>query len=483
MTHPAGPAGRSETAAPAAAPPWGDLLRGGRAVFSVLVILGVALHALQVLVIAIIMPTVAAELGGAAYYTWPSMLYTIGAIVGAASVGPLWGALGRRRGYALSGAAFLAATVASALAPDMGTLVAARAAQGLAGGLITGGGMALIGALFTEGLRKRVLAAYQGTWMVAQLCGPLVGGAFAEIGWWRGSFWTMVPLIAAFTALAWLRVPEEAGRGADGRAGRRAFPLGRLGLLAAGTFAVALAGPAGGGAARVALIALAVALIWATFRLDRHAANRLYPSGAFSVFSPVGLALMVTFLGGMAVTSVNLFLPLLLQVVHGVTPLFVSFVTIVISFGWTLGTFAVSGWSGRKESLALMGGVLLMIAGMAGIVATATLPALAVLTLAAFVLGLGVGTHYVLIVARTMASAKPGEERVTSAAIPSIRSLGTAFGAAIGGMVATAAGLGDATGAAAVGGAVTAVFAVNLVPLLLAAACMARFLALARARA
>ena len=76
MTHHSGPAGRSEPAATAASAPWADLLRGGRAVFSVLVILGVALHALQVLVIAIIMPTVAAELGGAAYYTWPSMLYT-----------------------------------------------------------------------------------------------------------------------------------------------------------------------------------------------------------------------------------------------------------------------------------------------------------------------------------------------------------------------------------------------------------------------
>ncbi|MEE8224054.1 MAG: MFS transporter, partial [Alphaproteobacteria bacterium] len=69
---------------------WGDLLRGSDGVVCWLVILATALHALQIMVIAIIMPTVVADIGGAAYYTWPAMLYTIGAIVGAASVGPLW---------------------------------------------------------------------------------------------------------------------------------------------------------------------------------------------------------------------------------------------------------------------------------------------------------------------------------------------------------------------------------------------------------
>ena len=55
----------------------------------------------------------------------------------------------------------------------------------------------------------------------------------------------------------------------------------------------------------------------------------------------------------MTQTSVTLFLPLLLQVVHGVSPVFVNFLSIVISCGWTIGTFTVSGWSGMRERLAL----------------------------------------------------------------------------------------------------------------------------------
>jgi MFS family permease len=77
---------------------YAELFRGGRAILSVLVILGAALHALQIMVIAIIMPTVVGDIGGAAYFAWPAMIYSVGAILGAASVGPVWDRIGGRRG-------------------------------------------------------------------------------------------------------------------------------------------------------------------------------------------------------------------------------------------------------------------------------------------------------------------------------------------------------------------------------------------------
>ena len=66
---------------------WGEIFRDGRGLYSALVIGGIAMQATQMLVIAIIMPTIVADIGGAAYYTWAAMLYTIGAIVGASSTG------------------------------------------------------------------------------------------------------------------------------------------------------------------------------------------------------------------------------------------------------------------------------------------------------------------------------------------------------------------------------------------------------------
>lgn len=466
--------------------PWGDLFRDGRTLYTVLVILGVALHALQILIIAIVMPTVVADIGGAAYYTWPAMLYTIGAIMGSASVGPVWAAFGARRGYSISALAFLVGTAGCALAPDMAVLIAARGVQGYASGLVVGGGMALVSGLFSEALRTRILAMYQGTWMVAQLLGPAVGGAFAQIGWWRGSFWTMVPIILVFAIVAWTRLPDRLeSEKSSAAAAAGGFPIVRLAMLGGGVFCIALAGPVEQAVARVLLIIAGGGLIWLTFRSDRRSDNRLYPSRALSIFHPVGLALWIMFLAGGVQTSVQMFLPLLLEKVHGVMPLFISFASMVLSGGWTFGTFVVAGWSGRRERVALWIGPLLMIAGLAVMAVTAQLPSIAmlvVLTLAAFVLGMGVGTYNVHLLSRTMAAADTGEERVTASAIPSIRNLGTATGAALSGMLAHIAGLDDSLRPDTVADAISFVYVAGLVPLAIAALFMFRLLRLTAAR-
>ena len=453
---------------------WGDLFRDGRGIYSALIIMGVCLHALQILVISIVMPTVVADIGGADYYTWAALLYTIGSIIGAACVGPVWAFLGVRRGYGLSGFAFMIGTIGCALSPDMMTLNISRGVQGIASGLVIGGGMALISGLFEEGLRKRLLAAYQGVWMVAQLMGPFIGGMFAQYGWWRGSFWSMVPIILVFSIIAIRYLPDQLPN--DDAVKKKHFPLLRLLILSGGIFCVALAGIVDTNLLRGLLIGSAIFIIWIAFKLDARAENRIYPSQALSIFSPVGTALWIMLLVGSVHTTVPLLLPLLLQVVHGVDPIYVGLVSLVISGGWTLGTFAVSGWFGRKEIIALWSGPLIMLVGLATIATTAQLDMLAVLTVAAFFMGFGVGIHNVHLLARTMASAKKGEEQITASAMPSIRSLGTAFGAAMAGLLTNFAGLGTATKPEEVGPAVTFSYTFSLIPLTAAVLMMFWFL-------
>src|SRR5437588_1525525 len=221
---------------------WGELFQGGLGLYSTLVIGGIAMHATQMLVIAIIMPTIVADIGGADYYTWAAMLYTIGAIVGASSTGVVWGRLGPRRSYALGAGVFALGTMVCALAPDIGILITARAVQGWAGGLVAGSGMALITALFDARLRTRIIALSQGTFTACHLSGPVVGGIFAAMNWWRGSFWAMVPLILGFAVLAYCKIPDRlAGDAEPGRAA--SVPILRLLTLTAGVFCLAGAGP------------------------------------------------------------------------------------------------------------------------------------------------------------------------------------------------------------------------------------------------
>jgi hypothetical protein len=221
---------------------WGEIFRDGHGLYSALVIGGIAMQATQMLVIAIIMPTIVADIGGAAYYTWAAMLYTIGAIIGASSTGVVWSRFGPRKGYALGAGIFAVSTAACALAPDIGALIAARAAQGWAGGLVAGSGMALITSLSDARLRTRIIAISQGTFTARHLSGPIVGGLLAAINCWRGSFWVMVPFMLLFTWIAYAKIPDRL----DAEAERRGFPglpMLRLAILTAGVLCVAETGP------------------------------------------------------------------------------------------------------------------------------------------------------------------------------------------------------------------------------------------------
>jgi MFS family permease len=454
---------------------WAELFTGGRGLYSALIIGGIAMHATQVLVIAIIMPTIIGDIGGAAYYTWAAMLYTIGSIVGASSTGAVWSKFGARKGYALGAFVFAVTTTICALAPDMFTLIAARGVQGWAGGLISGGGTALITSLYDTRLRTRILAISQGTFTLCHLGGPVVGGVFASIHWWRGSFWLMVPFMATFVVVALRKIPHRLDTEAE-RSAVPPFPFFRLTMLAVGVCSVAAIGPVENLGLRVMLLVIAVALVALTFRLDREAGNKIFPSHALSLTVPIGLCLWILTMHAMAQTSVTLFLPLLLQVVHGVSPVFINFVTVSISLGWTVGSFWVSGWSGSRERFALAAGPLIGFTSLLCITAIARVPELELLTFAAFMMGFGVGIYNVHLVARTMDRAPQGEQRTTAAALSSVRSLGTAFGAAIAGVIAHSAGLGDATDPEAVGHAVSVVYFFCCIPFAFAVIFMLRFI-------
>ena len=456
---------------------WGDIFRNGLGLYSSLVIGGIAMNATQMLVIAIIMPTIVRDIGGARFYTWAAMLYTIGAIVGGASTAMVWSRLGARRAYTLGAAVFALGTLCCALAPDIGTLIAARAVQGWAGGLVSGCGMALITTVFEARLRTRIIAISQSTFTACHLSGPVVGGMFAAMHWWRGSFWMAAPLMLVFAGVAYWKIPDRLSHEAEPPrfAG---LPFLRFATLAAGVMCVAGSGSVPGLVWRLVLIAAAVGLVSLTFWLDRRAPNNLFPRGTLSVNAPIGLALWILALHGMTQTSVTLFLPLLLQVVHHVSPLVINFLSIVISLGWTTGTFTASGWSGQRERIALASGPVIATGGLALLTAVALLPGLLLMTLSAFVMGIGIGIYNVHLVARAMDSATADEHRSTAAALTSVRAIGTAFGAAIAGVVANAAGLGAAVDPAAVGHAVTAVYEFCCIPFGLAAVLMFRFVRL-----
>jgi len=443
-------------------PPWSDVLRHGRALPTLVLSLAIGLHAIDVFVISTVMPAVVAEIGGAGFYAWATMVYMVASILGAASAAPLSTRLGARRGYVLAGLLFLGGSAGCGLSPTMLFLLVARAVQGFGGGLLLSQSMALIGTLYPGGLRTRILALVSGVWGVAALLGPLVGGVFSEIGWWRGAFLATLPIIAGFTLLAWRAIPAGGAAAAPAL-----FPWRRLGLLAGGVIMVGIASHLDRLAIQAGLLGLAVIAVGLTFRLDADATNRLFPSHPVSLSRPIGIANWMSFLQSITHTAVNVFLPLTLQVVHGTPPLIAGYMIAVLALSWTLGSLIVAGLRRGAANLVLAGGQGLAALGMVGLAfGAAGLPLVAIAAFCGMV-GIGIGMSNIHLTSRIMHLARPGEESLTASSIPTVRSLGIAFGAAISGLLANAAGLDRGIGGATVAAAVTLVESVaTLAPIL-----------------
>lgn len=435
-----------------------DLLREGRAPLTVTLGLGIALHAMDVFLVATVMPTVVADIGGVRFYAWVSMLYMVGSIVGAASSGPLRSAYGSRHAYVLAGGLFLAGSLACAAAPSMQVLLATRAVQGLGGGLIVAQSMALVSELYTAELRKLMLASISGMWAAAALLGPALGGVFAELGLWRGAFGVNVPIIALFTLLAARHLPQVLGERT-----RQPFPLGRVGLLGAGVLSVAAAGQLSGTPLRLAVLGLALALVGGAFALDRRGAVRLFPRRAASLRAPVGVAYGLFVTSSILHTSITVFVPLLMQQVYHLRPLHAGYFASLLAVGWTTASLTTARWHGAAERRAIVGGPLLIVAMTAVLWAGLGQLAAPAVGVALVMLGFGVGALSIHLIAFTMQHAAPGEESITAGSIPTVRTLGIAFGSALAGVIATLAGLSAHVDADVVRRAVGAVYAASLV--------------------
>jgi MFS family permease len=113
---------------------WADVLADGRASRLALICLGVWLNAADSLVSATIMPTVAAQLGGYAYFSWATAGFLVGAILAGASAGRLSEKYGLRVAITFSGLVFTIGCVISAMAPDMVVFLLGRFVQGIGSG-------------------------------------------------------------------------------------------------------------------------------------------------------------------------------------------------------------------------------------------------------------------------------------------------------------------------------------------------------------
>lgn len=442
-----------------AATSWSAVVRGGRLAPTAILMLSVGMHVVDHFMLAAILPSIVEGIGGAAFYTWCAMLYTVSATLGTACGGLLAVTFGMR-GAALVGILLLLLGNAGAgAAPAMAILLVARTVQGLGGGVLVAQAYGIASVFYPDSLRPRVLAMISVAHGLAALAGPIAGGGFAAIGWWRGAFWARVPVLLLLAALVWRFLP----RGEQGTGKVARFPLLRLLLLGAAVLSVAVSGQVPSLALRLLSASAAAILVHVALRLDARATARLFPSRPLSLAHAVGTGLWIVMLVTVTTGHIGVFMPLVVQVLHGVSPLFAGYFQAALALGWTSFAIVSAGFGLTAVRRAIFIGPLLIAIGVVGQSLLVVEGSLVLLAASVAMTGAGMGLCSAHIESWTMSAARNEEAKVTASSIPTMASLGRGFGAATAGLVANAVGLGAGISRETVAAAATWVYGLAVV--------------------
>src|SRR5260370_14462997 len=395
---------------------------------------GVLLHSMNVLLLATVLPTIVAELGGETVMHWPTTAFVASSIVAALCSGVLAAVGGARATFCAGALIFGAGAVLCWLATTMGWIIAGRFAQGLGGGLLTAVAYVLVRNTFPEAMWSRALALLSGMWSVSILIGPLVGGAFARYGDWRNAF-VMVTAVAAILALGAFRALPATP---PDRTTRPRVPAGRMALICliiAGTSSAAVvAAPlAKGGLIAFALLALVIMV-----RIDRRASAPLLPSDAFSFGTPTGVGLWLVLLLSVTYSPLQIYVAIFLQRLHGLDPLAAGYAVAGASLGWTGAALLVAGAEARWQDRLIVLGPLVMGAGLLSIAGLMPLPLGYAVVPAVVLTGVGIGICWVFVAQRVMGGSRKGGETGAGSSVATGQQLGFAIGAAFARLVANA---------------------------------------------
>ena len=428
---------------------WAALRQPPHVFSAVVVVLSILAPAFSTFITATILPSAIAESGGLAIYAWASTAYAVGSILGSAGSSVAVVRMGMRHAVVLAVSVFVVGAAVCASAPSMPVVVVGRALQGLGGGMLIASAHSMVRELFPEALWQRMLTTISCAWAIPALGGPVVGGVLAGLGHWRAAFWAMTPIAVIAAALTWRILP----RTRDTRPAR--VPFGRLALICVSVLCVGSIANTRAPAARVALLVGAVAAVALMLRLDGRAPARLFPTGMMSLGSRIGQGFWMIFLLGMSTTPGGVYVPLLVQVLHGVTPAAAGYLYAVQSLSWTTGTILSAQVSPVRARAVLILGPLLTAAGFTGLFFTIGSGPVAAIAGSLMLVGIGIGTCWAHIGTAILSSARPDEGALTASMIPSTQLFAVALGAALSGVIANAAGLGGgaSTGAAALAGA------------------------------
>lgn len=401
------------------------------------------LVAIDATVLATAVPTIVGELGGFAQFPWLFSVYLLAQAVTVPIYAKLSDLFGRKPIILIGIGLFLLGSILCGVAWSMPALIAFRVLQGLGAGAVQPMSITILGDIYSVAERARVQGYVASVWAVSSVVGPTLGGLFAQFDAWRWVFFVNIPLCLV---AGWMLV-----RHFHEKVERHSHRIDFAGaaLLAASMTLLILAVLEGGQAwawdswQSVASFAVGGALLVAFVLVERRASEPILPLWVFT--RPLLLTTTLAGLGvGALLIGLTSYVPTYLEGSLGVVPLVAGAALAALTLGWPLS----ASFSGRFylrlgfRTTALIGSAVSLV-GTALLAGFATSPSVAVVTIASFVIGLGMGLLATATLIAAQSSVEWNERGVVTGTNLFARSIGSAVGVAVFGAIANSV-FGDA---------------------------------------
>ncbi|MFF3642502.1 MDR family MFS transporter [Streptomyces sp. NPDC002564] len=378
------------------------------------------------------MPTIVGDLGGMEHLSWVVTAYTLAT---AAST-PIWGKLGdmygRKGSFLTAIVIFLAGSVLSGMAQDMGQLIGFRAIQGLGAGGLMVGVMAIIGDLVPPRDRGKYMGMMTGVMAIAMIGGPLVGGSITDHLGWRWAFYINLPLGAVALAMVTtvLHLPKKKAEGRIDYLGAALLTIGISALVLVTTWGGSEY--AWGSAVIMELIGIGVASLVGFLFVQKKAAEPILP---LHIFANRNFSLMavIGFITGFVMFGAMLFLPLYQQSVQGASAtnsglLLLPMLLSMMAVSMVAGRFTTA--TGKYRMFPIIG-TILMVTGFFLLAQMDTETSRLTSGLYMAVLGAGMGFLMQITMLVAQNSVEMKDMGVASSSATLFRTLGSSFGVAI----------------------------------------------------
>jgi MFS family permease len=409
------------TSAGTAPPRWREVFQGARGRLTAGLLILEALVAVEILVVATILPAVQRDLHGLQLYGWNYAALTLASFGAVPIAGKLTDRLGPRRVFAVAIGIYWAGLVFAATAPSMLVLVIARFVQGIGGGGLYVVSLATVAKTYPKRIRPRVMALLASMWILPGLLGPPVGALLAETVGWRWAFAAPLPLIALAAAMV---MPSLRGVSVSEKRSGLPVVASLVLMVGAGSLLAALTD--------LTLWSIPLAVVGLAVTIP--ALRRITPPGTLTARRGLPAASAAAFLASAAFFATDGFVTLMLTETRGLSIAGASLVLTASSLAWAAGSWWESRTIERLGARRLTSVGALLIAAGSAVVAVGLLDVPLVVPYVGWAIGAaGMGIVFPTIPLSVMGEVEEGREAGELSSTILMDYLGVGIGAGLAG--------------------------------------------------